>query len=208
MHSKLCRVAARPGCGEAQDNGDRTAADVLRSASSLLGDAPGADSVCAATEILRCQGIVWAWQMREMDASDWSGVPAGLKCAARTELKRQQPANASGTAKGPAPPPLTEEQRRFLLVPTADGQPQPLKRASALFVLLTLVRDPQRQQGLCIVAGEVLVVINALLLPLPLHFMRQPAETAGWASMPTSDQASNAVCLACLGCPLGVLGLE
>lgn len=183
----------------------KPAIDVLRGAAeSIGGDTYSEVEIAAAAQVLSKSGIVWDWQLREMDTADWDGVPVGLKCAARSFVRAPHAGMASGRGRSIAS--LTEEQRTFLLIADETGKAPRRLGIGAVSVMTGVGESPSRQMDLCVSTGQVMSIIAGLMLPIPISFLRtdidapaaddDDAGPASWLVPVSEDAVFNFLCLA------------
>jgi hypothetical protein len=175
----------------------RSVQEIVTAAAAQLGSSASAvDSVVQAMSAAEC---LWAWQLAQADAEDWSrfGASAGLKMAIKAELSNPMRSLTTDTGSSTDAIRSTEQLggqsaadqllRRFLLLPEADGTEA--KRLSSMrapfWGLLAIGEDRQQLLLICL---EMIALISGLLLPVPLMFIRtashEPVEK-GWGVPPS-----------------------
>ena len=175
----------------------RSAEALVESAVACVG---GQEATAPVLEALRENGVLWAWQLEQADPNDWIkfGASTGLKLAIKAELQsptaHSMPAVTSlgNEALG------NEQLRRFLLVPTPNGEePERLRTVGGLFLALLTI-PPSNQQSLMLALFEMLALVGGLLLPLPLQLFRSTGQGSaaalqGWTLMPSREDWTDAV---------------
>ena len=197
----------------APEGRDTRSVDEVLSAAYTQLHLPRADAI--ANE-LHAHGVQYAWQMEQMSDTDWQevGVPLGLKTAAKAEIAYPTIATASAAVNVAATNnarsraddnnygeyEMDERLRRFLLLPTTDGQEaRPLLQASAA-VLGLITMPPSERQQLLLILCELMALISGLYLPLALELRRglsdaTPSTEKGWDVAPTVADGMDALAI-------------
>ena len=175
---------ATPLSATQQEGDDRPAQVIVRAAADRIGKENAAASVIDALENA---DIHWAWQLAHVpwDANEWLrfGISPGLKVAIAAELNRVDS----------SAPEISEQLRRFLLLPEQDGSPaRRLYTVNAsFFTLLTVSRE--ERQHLTLTLFELLALVSGLMMPLPMSLLRHPTPAdKGWTAQASVDDVTDA----------------